>query len=170
MVVGAVAPAQAAGHPAGQARATAVGCTYQVPPTRPGQLDVRSGPGAGYPTVGQLWAADGQITGACGSAGGWRQVKASNGTTGWVPVSDLSAVPAGRAALGCTYRVRHVRAISLLHVRSGPGTRYRLVGRLRVADGRFTGACSSSRGWRKVQASNGRTGWAATYYLRRASR
>jgi uncharacterized protein YgiM (DUF1202 family) len=148
-----------------------VWCTYQVPATRPGgQLDVRSGPGTGYLTVGQLRAADGRFTSACRSTGGWRKVKASNGTTGWVPASDLSRVPAGRAALGCTYRVRHVRTVSRLHVRSGPGIGYRLVGQLRVADGRFAGACRSTSGWRKVKASNGTTGWAATYYQRRASR
>jgi uncharacterized protein YgiM (DUF1202 family) len=167
--MGAGASAQAAGHSTGR---TAVGCAYQVPPTQPGgQLDIRSGPGTGYGPVGQLRVADGQFTGDCQPTGGWTKVKAPGGTTGWVPATDLRKVPAtNRAALRCTYRVSHVRAISLLHVRSGPGTGYRPVGSLRVADGRFTGACRSHRGWSKVKASNGKTGWAATYYQRRASR
>jgi uncharacterized protein YgiM (DUF1202 family) len=171
VVVGAAAPARAAGHPAGQEGHTAVGCTYQVRPNRPsGHLDLRSGPGSGYWTVGRLRADGGRFAGSCRPAGGWRKVTASNGNPGWAPAGELRAVPAAeRPALGCAYRVRHVRAGSRLHVRSGPGVGYRLVGRLRVADGRFAGACRPSRGWRKVTASNGTTGWAATCYLRRAS-
>jgi uncharacterized protein YgiM (DUF1202 family) len=170
--MGGGAPAQAAGQAAGTTGRPAVGCAYRVPPARPGgYLDVRSGPGTGYQPVGRLGVADGGFTGDCRPANGWTKVKASNGTTGWVPATDLRRVRGTkRAALGSTYRVSHVRAISLLHVRSGPGVGYRTIGSLRVADGRFAGACRSHRGWTKVRASNGKTGWAATYYLRRASR
>jgi uncharacterized protein YraI len=72
-------------------------------------------------------------------------------------------------ALSCTYHLQGIRPSSFLYVREGPGLRYRSVGRLRVTDGRFAGACSPSQNWVAVKSSNGTPGWAAARYLRKLS-
>jgi uncharacterized protein YraI len=72
-----------------------------------------------------------------------------------------------RPPLSCTYQVIKVRPSSFLNVRRGPGLGYRPVGELTVADGRFAGACSASRGWVALKSSSGRLGWASAGYLYR---
>jgi uncharacterized protein YraI len=71
-------------------------------------------------------------------------------------------------ALTCGYRVVHVRPGSFLNLRSGPGVRYRPIGKLRAADGRIAGSCRATRHWVEVKSSNGRTGWASANYLHHA--
>ncbi|MFF0312170.1 hypothetical protein ACFYSC_32435 [Streptosporangium sp. NPDC004379] len=80
---------------------------------------------------------------------------------------NVPAAWATSAARTCAYRVVHVRRGSFLRIRSGPGLRYRPIGRLRVADGRVYGSCTSRRGWISVKAPTGRSGWSYGYYLRR---
>lgn len=72
-------------------------------------------------------------------------------------------------ALSCTYHLQGIRPSSFLYVREGPGLRYHSVGTLRLADGRFAGACSSSHDWVAVKSSDGTPGWAAARYLRKLS-
>jgi uncharacterized protein YraI len=72
-----------------------------------------------------------------------------------------------RPPLSCTYQVVKVRPSSFLNVRQGPGLRYRPVGDLTVADGRFAGACGASHGWVALKSSSGRIGWASAGYLYR---
>lgn len=69
--------------------------------------------------------------------------------------------------VACVYRVRNVRRSSYLNVRSGPGLRYRPIGRLTVATGRFHGACRASGDWIAVRTGNGQRGWAHAHYLRK---
>jgi uncharacterized protein YraI len=90
------------------------------------------------------------------------------------PIDEPAAAPAAkpvhepyRPPLSCTYQVVKVRPSSFLNVRQGPGLRYRPVGKLTVADGRFAGACSVSRGWVALKSSSGRIGWASAGYLYR---
>src|SRR5690606_972522 len=91
---------------------------------------------------------------ACATAAGLVMLgptaKADTGRPGAVTLTnaDRSAVqqpalPAALnrgAALTCVYKVRNVRRSSYLNVRSGRGLRYRPIGRLTVATGRFHGA------------------------------
>jgi uncharacterized protein YgiM (DUF1202 family) len=93
---------------------------------------------------------------------------------GWFMVTSApaQAVPhpreeTTRPLLACTYQVQNVRSSSFLNVRKGPGLRYRPVGRLKVADGRFAGACGASRGWVALKSSSGHAGWASAGYLHR---
>jgi uncharacterized protein YgiM (DUF1202 family) len=182
----AVLPAGAAARPAGTTGALtmsgtrsgqpALACTYQVTNVRPGaMLNVRSGAGQAYGPVGTLRAGEAPVAGACTSVNGWVQVKTPTGTTGWIPTGNLrklTSPPAvtGRSALACTYRVTRVRRASFLNVRSGAGLRFRPIGRLRVADGRLPGACTSTKGWTKVKAANGKRGWASAHYLRKVTK
>ncbi|MER5650585.1 SH3 domain-containing protein [Streptosporangium sp. NPDC002524] len=156
----------------------ALGCTYRVDPT--GQrryVTLRSGTDTTSRSAGTLRVADGRFAGACESVDGWVRVTTATGVTGWVPARQVrkvrdtgSARVPGRAALACAYRVTHVRRASFLNVRSGAGLRFRSVARLRVADGRITGACKATRGWVKVRAAGGKRGWASTGYLRKVTK
>ncbi|WP_371786520.1 SH3 domain-containing protein [Streptosporangium subroseum] len=153
-------------------------CTYRVTHVNRGQyVNVRSGAGKTFGSVGRLRVADGRLPGACTSVKGWVQVKTANAVTGWVSAGHLRKVrktgPAavtGRSTLACSYRVTHVRRVSFLNVRSGAGLRFHPVGRLRVADGRIPGACTPARSWVKVKAANGKRGWASTHYLRKLTK
>jgi hypothetical protein len=60
-----------------------------------------------------------------------------------------------------------VRATSFLNVRSSAKLRSHRVGKLKVADGRFAGACQPTKGWVAVNSSQGKPGWASAKYLRK---
>jgi uncharacterized protein YraI len=166
------APTNTAGAPD-----PALGCTYQVVNTKPDQyVDIRSGAGSQFNPVAKLRVADGRFAGACASVNGWVAVKAAGGQRGWASAHHLHkvrkarhAAGSGHGALACTYRVTHVRRAGFLNVRSGAGTRFHRVGKLRVADGRFAGACTSVNGWVAVKAGNGRRGWASAHYLHKVT-
>jgi uncharacterized protein YraI len=66
----------------------------------------------------------------------------------------------------CSYRPHPAKPSSNLELRSGSGTRYRVIGRLWTADSRFTGSCRSTRGWTKVTGANGEVGWVPRRSLR----
>ncbi len=67
----------------------------------------------------------------------------------------------------CAYRLRGVSAGGFLHVRGGAGRRHAPVGRLRVSDGGFAGACAVTHGWIAVRAADGASGFASARYLHR---
>ncbi|GAA4570063.1 SH3 domain-containing protein [Planotetraspora kaengkrachanensis] len=90
------------------------------------------------------------------------------------PIDEPAAVPVVkpvhepyRPPMSCTYQVVKVRPSSFLNVRQGPGLRYRPIGELTTADGRFLGACGVTRGWVALTSSSGRLGWASAGYLYR---
>ncbi|WP_329430363.1 SH3 domain-containing protein [Streptosporangium sp. NBC_01495] len=153
-------------------------CAYRVNHTgRSRYVTLRSGTDKTSRSVGTLRVADGRFTGTCESVNGWVRVTTATGVTGWVLARQVrkvrnagSARVPGRAALACVYRVTHVRRVSFLNVRSGAGLRFRSVAKLRVADGRLTGACKATRGWIKVRAANGKRGWASAGYLRKVTK
>ncbi|GAA0999924.1 hypothetical protein GCM10009555_101780 [Acrocarpospora macrocephala] len=91
---------------------------------------------------------------------------------GWLTVASVPAsasthphpkVP--RAALACVYQVGHVRPSSYLNVRLNPSLRSHRIGKLKVADGFFAGACQPVRNWVAVKSSCGKPGWASAKYL-----
>ena len=51
-------------------------------------------------------------------------------------------------------------------VRSAATPHSHRVGKLKVADGRFAGACQPTKGWVAVNSSQGKPGWASAKYLR----
>ncbi|MER6176507.1 SH3 domain-containing protein [Streptosporangium sp. NPDC001681] len=156
----------------------ALACTYRVNRIdRDQYVNLRSGADKTFHPVGKLRVADGRLAGACTSVNGWVRIKSASGVIGWASASHLRKVRnagpvgvTGRPTLACTYQVTHVRRVSFLNVRSGAGLRFRPVARLRVADGRFAGACKPTRGWVKVMAANGRRGWASAGYLRKVTK
>ncbi|WP_433498190.1 SH3 domain-containing protein [Sphaerimonospora sp. CA-214678] len=155
---------------------SALSCTYKVRNVRKSSfLNVRKGPGLKYRPVGRLTVDSGRFAGACSPAGHWVKIEFGDGERGWVHTHYVRRLPATTDApsvlpdLSCAYRLKHVRKSSFLNVRKGPSPHHRRIGRLRVSDGRFLGACDSTHGWTAVKAANGRSGWAFTDYLRRVA-
>ena len=152
----------------------ALACTYQVINVLPGTvLNVRSGAGQTFGPVGTLRANDAPVIGACIGVNGWVQVRSAAAVTGWVPTGNLRKLTsppavAGQPALTCTYRVAHVKRGQYVNLRSGAGKTFGSIGRLRAADGRLPGACTSVKGWVQVKAANGKRGWASAGHLRKA--
>jgi uncharacterized protein YraI len=149
-------------------------CGYRLSHVRrAGYLNVRSGPGLGYRRVGKLRVRDGRVPGACQSKQRWVAVKPTKGKRGWAYAGYLRNSSPARVTsyptLACGYRLSHVRRAGYLNVRSGPGLGYRRVGKLRVRDGRVTGACQPKRRWVAVNSVNGKAGWSSARYLRKAS-
>ncbi|KAB8180799.1 SH3 domain-containing protein [Microbispora catharanthi] len=67
----------------------------------------------------------------------------------------------------CAYRLRGVRKGGFLNVRESAGVRHAPVGKLRPADGGFSGACTATNGWIAVKTAAGTSGFAAARYLHR---
>jgi uncharacterized protein YraI len=162
-------PAEAATRPNDNANYPTLACGYRVAHVRPGGfLNVRSGPGVRYRPVGKLSTANGRIAGSCRSTKHWVAVKTSSGRTGWASANYLHGARHPRVsypALTCAYQLSGVRPGGFLNVRSGPGTRYRPVGKLSTADGRIAGSCRSTKHWVAVKPPNGKAGWAPSNNL-----
>ncbi|MCT9933252.1 SH3 domain-containing protein [Planotetraspora sp. A-T 1434] len=145
-------------------------CTYRLHRVRSSSfLNVRKGPGLRFRPVGKLSVADGRFAGSCGAHHGWVAVKSAKGEPGWASAGFLrrfrASHPVVRPALACSYRVTNLRTGGLLNVRKGPGLRFRPVGTLKAADGRFAGSCGAHHGWVAVKSAKGKPGWASGHYL-----
>ncbi|WP_370024221.1 SH3 domain-containing protein [Planotetraspora sp. GP83] len=153
-----------------EARPT-LACSYRLHRVRPSSfLNVRKGPALRFRPVGKLSAADGRFAGSCGAHHGWVAVKSAKGTPGWASAGFLRKLRAShpvvtRPALACAYRVTNLRTGGFLNVRKGPGLRFRPVGTLKAADGRFAGSCGAHHGWVAVKSAKGDPGWASAHYL-----
>jgi uncharacterized protein YraI len=91
---------------------------------------------------------------------------------GWLTVTaaPAQATPASaHPALACTYQLTNLRTGGYVNVRTAPALNSRPVGTLRASASRFTGGCTSTRGWVAVRSSNGRSGWVSGHYLRRTT-
>ncbi|GAA1002576.1 hypothetical protein Aple_000910 [Acrocarpospora pleiomorpha] len=95
---------------------------------------------------------------------------------GWLTIASLPAAASAhphpkvpRAALACVYKVGHVRPSSYLNVRLRPTLRSHAIGKLKVSDRYFAGACQPVRNWVAVKSSCGKPGWASAKYLRKVS-
>jgi uncharacterized protein YgiM (DUF1202 family) len=170
-------PAKAAPlpQPSGTESRPALACSYRVSHVRAiSFLNVRSSAKARSHRVGKLKVADGRFAGACQPTRGWVAVNSSRGKPGWASAKYLRKTKTAqspstgiRPALACTYRVSHVHANGFLNVRSSATPHSHRVGKLKVADGRFAGACQPTKGWVAVNSSQGKPGWASAKYLRK---
>ncbi|MFF0309603.1 hypothetical protein ACFYSC_19430 [Streptosporangium sp. NPDC004379] len=166
------------GHSTDGSGHTVLACTYRVTGVRADSyLNVRSRPSLAGRRIGRLTVADGAFAGSCSAAGGWVEVKASNGRLGWASARYLRKVDEGQSpsddktppGLTCNYRVVKLQPGGYLNVRSRPAADARRVGRLTPADIRFAGGCSAVKGWVAVRASNGKLGWASARYLHKVT-
>ncbi len=127
------------------------------------QVNVRSGPSTGYSIVGTLDSGD-RVT-VTGSSGNWYRV---NWNTGYAYVSASYLLPVGTSAptqppatSGSSYY-----ATANVNVRSGPSTRYSVVGGL-SANQRVT-VTGSSGNWYRISWSSG-SAYVSASYLRPVS-
>ncbi len=124
-------------------------------------LNVRSGAGTNYSVITKL--SKGTVVDVIESnSNGWKKIKTSNGTTGWVSGSYLTSGSTGGSTSQTSYKAT-VTADSL-NVRSGAGTSYSIVTKL--SKGTVVDVIeSNSNGWKKIKTSGGTTGWVSGSYL-----
>lgn len=113
------------------------------------RINVRNGPGLNYSI---LWHVDrGYPLQVIGSQKDWYRVRDFEGDVGWVY----------KPLTGSTAHV--VVKKPEIHVRSGPGTSYRIVAKAR--EGVVFRTLARQKGWVKVRHRNGTTGWVARHLV-----
>ena len=125
-------------------------------------LNVRNGAGTNYSVITKL--LKGTVVDVLESASnGWKKIKTSNGTIGWVSGSYLTTGVVDNSSTSNSSYKATVNANSL-NVRSGAGTNYSVVTKL--SKGTVVDVLeSASNGWKKIKTSNGTIGWVSGSYL-----
>ena len=131
-------------------------------------VNVRSGPGLTYEAVDRLVSGEPVERGNCNSDGSWCYIR-HEGTNGWVPAVLLENTPSGLdpqepdtppvAGMDNDYTAR-----SVVNVRSGPGTNFATVDRLKAGEAVTRGQCTSDGGWCYVN-HDGADGWVSASFL-----
>ena len=112
-------------------------------------LNMRSGPGTNAPVLWEL--KKGYPLQVTQRKGNWLQVRDFEGDTGWVARSLTGRTP------------HHVVRSKVANVRSGPGTRFRVVGKAEY--GELLKTQEKRAGWVKVKRAEGTSGWIARQLL-----
>ena len=129
-------------------------------------LNVRSGAGTSYSVITKL--SKGTVVDVIESASnGWKKIKTSGGTTGWVSGDYLTTGSAGNSSTdNSTSQTSYKATVTAtsLNVRSGAGTSYSVITKL--SKGTVVDVIeSASNGWKKIKTSGGTTGWVSGDYL-----
>ena len=129
-------------------------------------LNVRSGAGTSYSVITKL--SKGTVVDVLESASnGWKKIKTSNGTTGWVSGDYLTTGSAGNSSTNnSTSQTSYKATVTAdsLNVRKGAGTSYSVITKL--SKGTVVDVLeSASNGWKKIKTSNGTIGWVSGSYL-----
>lgn len=112
-------------------------------------LNMRSGPGAQHPTQWQL--RRGYPLDVIERQGKWIKVRDFEKDTGWVARSLTGKIP------------YHVVKSNKANIRSGPGTRYRIVNK--ASYGQLLRTLDKRPSWVKVQLEDGSQGWVSRHLL-----
>jgi uncharacterized protein YraI len=122
-------------------------------------LNVRSGPSTSNGKVGLVYR--GNTLSWLGSSGSWRQIRLSNGNSGWVSGSYVSCSGSSNPAPAPAPSPSRTVCVtaSALNVRSGPSTSNSRVGTVRRGD-RLT-VTGSSNGWLRISSPSG---WVSGQY------
>lgn len=129
-------------------------------------LNVRSGPASSYSVIGKL--KRGAQVNVTAIQGDFCRIESGDGTVGYVARQYLTAIASSAttvptahptSAVYGTYRV----TASLLNVRSGAGTGYSVVEKIKL--GTVVGCVSESGQWMQVRLPSGRTGWLMKRYV-----
>ncbi len=123
-------------------------------------LNIRIGPGTNYSIIGTLDKGD-YVT-RIGQVGKWFQIATSNGVTAYVSSSYLRSASSGAAVTvpsGAT-GVRYSTVV--LNVRTGPSTKYSVVGAL--SKGQPVTVVGTSGNWSRINY-NGTTAYVFSKYL-----
>ena len=129
-------------------------------------LNVRSGAGTSYSVITKL--PKGTVVDVLESASnGWKKIKTSGGTTGWVSGEDLTTGSAGNSSTNnSTSQTSYKATVNTdsLNMRKGAGTSYSVITKL--SNGTVVDVLeSASNGWKKIKTSNGTIGWVSGSYL-----
>ena len=129
-------------------------------------LNVRSGAGTSYSVITKL--SKGTVVDVIESASnGWKKIKTSGGTTGWVSGEYLTTGSAGNSSTNnSTSQTSYKATVNTdsLNMRKGAGTSYSVITKL--SNGTVVDVLeSASNGWKKIKTSNGTIGWVSGSYL-----
>ena len=129
-------------------------------------LNVRSGAGTSYSVITKL--PKGTVVDVLESASnGWKKIKTSGGTTGWVCGEYLTTGSAGNSSTNnSTSQTSYKATVNTdsLNMRKGAGTSYSVITKL--SNGTVVDVLeSASNGWKKIKTSNGTIGWVSGSYL-----
>ena len=129
-------------------------------------LNVRSGASTSYSVITKL--SKGTVVDVIESASnGWKKIKTSNGTTGWVSGQYLTNGVVNQPSTDNSTSQSSYKATvnaTSLNVRSGASTSYSVITKL--SKGTVVDVIeSASNGWKKIKTSNGTTGWVSGQYL-----
>lgn len=129
-------------------------------------LNVRSGAGTSYSVITKL--PKGTVVDVLESASnGWKKIKTSGGTTGWVSGEYLTTGSAGNSSTNnSTSQTSYKATVNTdsLNMRKGAGTSYSVITKL--SNGTVVDVLESvSNGWKKIKTSNGTIGWVSGSYL-----
>ena len=129
-------------------------------------LNVRSGAGTSYSVITKL--PKGTVVDVLESASnGWKKIKTSGGTTGWVSGEYLTTGSAGNSSTNnSTSQTSYKATVNTdsINMRKGAGTSYSVITKL--SNGTVVDVLeSASNGWKKIKTSNGTIGWVSGSYL-----
>lgn len=122
-------------------------------------LNVRSGAGTSYSTIGSLKKGD--TVNVIKKSGGWYQIQFTSSKTGWVS-ADYVSYKANSNSSSNTTKTGVVTANSL-NVRSGAGTSYSIVGSL--SKNTKVEITQTSGSWYKIK-SGSLVGWVSADYIK----
>ncbi|WP_051688031.1 N-acetylmuramoyl-L-alanine amidase [Desulfofalx alkaliphila] len=125
-------------------------------------VNLRSGPGTGHSTLGQV--TQGDRLPVLGKEGDWLQVQSKGQSAwiaGWLVRLEGTATPAN--GTGATGQVAVVTD-ALVNLRSGPGTSHDIAGQ--VAQGDRLPVLGKEGHWLQVQDSKGQPAWIAGWLVR----
>ena len=139
-----------------------------VADTRQG-LNVRSGPGVGFPRIGVLQRGQGGRVAGCAPGGLWCALRFPGGREGWVymPYTRPAATPA-RLGPPRDWRRLYRTDVPYIHtgtgrvnLRQGAGTHRTVVGKLHPGQGGFVQGCTADARWCLLSIPPfGAEGWA----------
>jgi uncharacterized protein YraI len=143
------------------------GDRYRVTAAR---LHVREGPGTQFRSLGLLEFNEVVIAIGVNSDGTWRQIRRSDGLTGWSSAQFLQLVPPSPPpdpnppppddVTGNWYRVT-----GKLNAREGPGTNFNVVGSLNQDEVVQALGTNTNQSWIRVSRVDGWTAWASSNFL-----
>ena len=125
-----------------------------------GYLNLRTGPGTRYDIIREMY--NGERVRIVEYAGRWVRVVHESGARGWA--SSRYLVRRGAERPGGE---RYVYSANdgYLNLRTGPGTRFRVI--REMYNGEYVRILERSGSWVRVRHESGAVGWASAKYLRR---
>ena len=126
-------------------------------------LNVRSGASTKYAVVTKVKKND--TVEILEKKSGWYKVKVSNGKIGWVKGDyiKINTTSSNKPTTPSKTKTKTITA-NILNVRSGAGTKYNIVTKLKKGD-KVT-VLENKSGWCKVKTSNNKTGWVSEKYIK----